>query len=92
MVEKKKKKKKKILVAECNVSGEWWAFEKLDSLINHFHWYYKDPVLFDQNSHKPTRSEIIAELTNNGEVELHSKKEHPKHKETYLFVRMVALT
>ena len=82
---------KKILIAECNITGEWKAFEKLDQLMNHFHWYYKDAVMFDQHGHKPTYSQLVRALTEHGEVELHSKKPHAKHKETYLFVRMVKL-
>jgi len=85
-------KTKKILVAECNVTNEWKAFEKLDQLMNHFHWYYKDAVMFDQHGKKPTRKQVIHALTEYGEIELHSKKPHPKHKETYLLVRMVKLT
>jgi hypothetical protein len=84
-------KKKKILVAECNVSGEWWCFEKLDSLIDHFHWYYKDPVLCDDEGRKPSRKQVVSILKTNNEIELHSKKPHSEHNERYLFVRMTRL-
>lgn len=84
-------KNTKILVVECNVSGEWWTFKKLDTLIDHFHWYYKDPVMFGGDGKKPSRKQIIKELTDNGEVELHSKKDSTEHKETFLYVRMVYL-
>ena len=84
-------RKKKILVVECNITGEWWSFEKLDSLIDHFHWYYKDPVMFDKDGCKPSRRQLVEELTAYGETELHSKKEDNKHEETFLYVKMVYL-
>lgn len=86
------KKKQKILVAECNVSGEWWCFEKLDSLIDHFHWYYKDPVMYDGQNNKPSRKQVVSILLNHKEIELHSKQTHPEYNERYLFVRMIRIT
>lgn len=86
-----KKRQKKILVAECNVSGKWWSFEKLNDLIRHFHWYYKESLLYDQEGNELLQSKITETLRKYNEIEFHSKKNHPEHKEIFLFVRMVTL-
>lgn len=82
-------KKKKILIAECNVTGEWWAFNKLDDLINHFHWYYKTTSLFDREMGTYSINDIIHDLKEYGDTEIHADIKKPEN--IYLYVKMITL-
>lgn len=76
-------------MVECNVSGEWTAFSKLDDLIKHFHWYYKTTSLLDREMCTYTKNDIIHDLTEYGDTELHSDVNKPDS--TYLYVKMITL-
>ena len=77
-------KRKMILVVECNKTGEWWAFDKLDSLIEHFHFYYKTTTILSSSGTEIIRTDITSSLSKSGEIELHVKRDE----ETFLYVRL----
>jgi len=77
-------KRKMILVVECNKTGEWWAFERLDALIEHFHFYYKTTTILSSSGKEIIRADITSALSKSGETELHTKRDE----ETFLYARL----